>query len=110
MNFSLIISSNVDRLAGAVLLAPAINYWWSSLPANLTKEAFYQLKPQDQWVYRISHYIPWLTYWWNTQRWFPSSSVIAHSQDILSRQDKELVPKFQHRIGHMVCIQPLDGY
>ena len=93
-----------------MLIAPAINYWWPGLPANLTNEAFYQLKPQDQWVYRISHYIPWLTYWWNTQRWFPSSSVIAHSQDILSRQDKELVPKFQHRIGHMVCIQPLDGY
>ncbi|CAH2062581.1 unnamed protein product [Thlaspi arvense] len=50
------------RLAGASLIAPAINFWWPNLPRNLSKEAFDKQLPQDQWAYRISHYIPWLTY------------------------------------------------
>ncbi|XP_054804787.1 uncharacterized protein LOC129307791 isoform X2 [Prosopis cineraria] len=98
------------RLAGAVLIAPVVNYWWSGLPANLTKEAYYQQKPQDQWTQRVSHYIPWLTYWWNTQTWFPSSSVIAHSQDVLSRQDKELMPKMQHRMSYMAQVRQQGEY
>ncbi|KAG0499938.1 hypothetical protein HPP92_000010 [Vanilla planifolia] len=28
------------RLAGAAIIAPASNYWWSNFPANLSKEAF----------------------------------------------------------------------
>ncbi|RDX78212.1 hypothetical protein CR513_41539, partial [Mucuna pruriens] len=79
------------RLAGAALIAPVINYWWPGLPANLTTEAYSSQKFQDQWAVCVAHYTPWLTYWWNTQRWFPGSSVIAHSPDILSHQDKELV-------------------
>jgi pimeloyl-ACP methyl ester carboxylesterase len=79
------------RLAGAALLAPVINYWWTSFPANLSKEAYYQQLPQDQWTLRVSHYVPWLTYWWNTQKWFPSSSVIAHSPLICSQQDLEII-------------------
>ncbi|XP_028782368.1 uncharacterized protein LOC114738476 [Neltuma alba] len=93
------------RLAGAVLVAPVVNYWWSGLPANLTKEAYHQQKLQDQWTVRVSHYMPWLTYWWNTQRWFPSSSVIAHSEDVLSHQDKELMPKMQYRKDHMAQVR-----
>ncbi|KAK7244910.1 hypothetical protein RIF29_39739 [Crotalaria pallida] len=85
------------RLAGAMLLNPVVNYWWSGLPANLTNEAFYQQKLQDQWTFRVAHYTPWLTYWWNTQQWFPSSSAIAGSADILSPQDKELVFKLSRR-------------
>lgn len=82
------------RLAGAVLLTPVVNYWWSGLPANLTAEAYYQQKLQDQWALRVAHYVPWLTYWWNTQRWFPISSPIALSADLLSTKDKELVSNF----------------
>ncbi|KAM7266051.1 hypothetical protein ACFE04_003734 [Oxalis oulophora] len=79
------------RLAGAGLLAPVVNYWWPSFPANLSKEAYYQQLPQDQWALRVAHYVPWLTYWWNTQKWFPSSSVIAHSPLIVSKQDMEIL-------------------
>ncbi|KAI9090690.1 hypothetical protein K1719_028543 [Acacia pycnantha] len=93
------------RLAGAVLIAPVVNYWWSGLPANLTKEAYYQQKPQDQWALRVSHYFPWLTYWWNTQRWFPSSSLIARSLDILSHQDKELIPKMRFRKSFLAQVR-----
>lgn len=87
-----------------MLIAPAVNYWWAGLPANLTREAYYQQKPQDQWALRVSHYIPWLTYWWNTQRWFPASSMIARSLDVFSRPDKELIPKILDRKSYMVRI------
>ncbi|KVH99907.1 hypothetical protein Ccrd_021862 [Cynara cardunculus var. scolymus] len=49
---------------------------------------------QDQWTLRVAHYLPWLTYWWNTQKLFPSLTIIAHSPLVLSRQDRELIPKF----------------
>ncbi|PHU06261.1 hypothetical protein BC332_22750 [Capsicum chinense] len=82
------------RLAGAILLTPVTNYWWGSFPANLTKQAYYEQLVQDQWTLRISHYLPWLTYWWNTQKWFPSSSVATFSEDILFEQDRVLMPIF----------------
>ncbi|CAI8602438.1 unnamed protein product [Vicia faba] len=81
------------RLAGAALLAPVINFWWHDLPANLTTEAYSQNKLHDQWAMRVAHYAPWLTYWWNTQKWFPICSAISRSLDMLSKQDKELLIK-----------------
>ncbi|KAJ1379809.1 Alpha/Beta hydrolase fold [Sesbania bispinosa] len=98
------------RLAGAVLLAPVVNYWWPGLPANLTADAFYPKKLQDQWALRVAHYIPSLTYWWNTQRWFPASSVIAHNPDILSHQDKELVSKISNRKSHVAQVRQQGEY
>ncbi|GFZ08730.1 alpha/beta-Hydrolases superfamily protein [Actinidia rufa] len=85
------------RLAGATLIAPVVNYWWPGIPANLSKEAHDQQFPSDRWSNRVAHYIPWLTYWWNTQKWFPACSVIAHSPAILSRQDLELLPRLASR-------------
>ena len=82
-----------DRLAGASLITPVVNYWWSSFPANLSREAYYKQLPQDQWSLRVAHYTPWLTYWWQTQKLFPPSSVIAYSPEIMSPQDKELMAK-----------------
>lgn len=93
-----------NRLAGAVLVAPVINYWWSDLPANLSNEAYYQKPLQDRWALSIAHYTPWLTYWWNTQRWFPASSFIAHNLDVLSPEDKKLIPKLSFRKEYVVCI------
>ncbi|KAK6139922.1 hypothetical protein DH2020_026298 [Rehmannia glutinosa] len=81
------------RLAGAALVAPVVNYWWPSLPSNMSKHAYEQQPTRDQWAVRVAHHMPWLTYWWNTQRLFPASSVIAHDPTILSSQDKELLPK-----------------
>ncbi|XP_052198569.1 uncharacterized protein LOC127805824 [Diospyros lotus] len=78
------------RLAGATLIAPVVNYWWPGFPANLSKEAYYEQFPQDQWTLRIAHYLPWLTYWWNTQKFFPSSSVIA-GRPKFSEQDVQLI-------------------
>lgn len=92
-----------DRLAGAGLVAPAINYWWPGLPANLSKQALSQQLVQDQWTLRVAHYVPWLTYWWNTQKWFPSWSLIAHSQKVLSPADLKVVHKLEGRSSYMVA-------
>ncbi|KAK8638921.1 hypothetical protein V6N13_137329 [Hibiscus sabdariffa] len=90
------------RLAGATLIAPVINYWWSGLPTNLTNEAYLLQLPQDQWALRVSHYAPWLTYWWNTQKWFPGSSVIANSLENFSSEDIELLMKSPMRnLSHL---------
>ncbi|GMN64614.1 hypothetical protein TIFTF001_033685 [Ficus carica] len=48
---------------------------------------------QDQWTLRVAHYIPWLTYWWNTQRLFPASSVIARSPHVYSLKEFEIITK-----------------
>ncbi|XWS59502.1 hypothetical protein CRYUN_Cryun08bG0127500 [Craigia yunnanensis] len=85
------------RLAGAILLAPAVNYWWLHFPANVSNEAFNQKSSQDQWVIRVAHYALWLVYWWNTQKLFPASSVLAGNSDILSSQDKEIMSQIYAR-------------
>ncbi|KAM0005467.1 putative alpha/Beta hydrolase [Helianthus debilis subsp. tardiflorus] len=83
-----------NRLAGAALIAPVVNYWWPKLPSNLSQQAFSKQLLQDQWSLRVAHYLPSLTYWWNTQKWFPILTWMTNSQDILSCQDRELVPIF----------------
>ncbi|CAI0420448.1 unnamed protein product, partial [Linum tenue] len=83
-----------QRLAGAALIAPVINYWWPGFPADLCKEAYNLQLPQDQWALRVAHHAPWLTYWWNTQKLFPSSGVISRKRETMSRQDIELVSTY----------------
>ncbi|KAK4353644.1 hypothetical protein RND71_025838 [Anisodus tanguticus] len=78
-----------ERLAGAALLAPVINFWWPGFPANLTKQAFDEQLVRDQWAYRVIHYAPWLVYWWNTQKWFPGLSVIT-GEFKLSQHDLQI--------------------
>ncbi|XP_041994226.1 uncharacterized protein LOC121744708 [Salvia splendens] len=65
------------RLAGVAMIAPVVNFWWPGFPAKLATEAYYEQFPQDQWALRVAHYAPSLVYWWNTQKWFPPSSVAA---------------------------------
>ncbi|CAM8878127.1 unnamed protein product [Rhodiola kirilowii] len=79
------------RLAGAALVAPVINYWWPGFPPNMSRKAYDQQPVGDQWALRIAHYTPWLTYWFNTQKWFPSSSVISGNPSLLSPQDIEIL-------------------
>lgn len=98
------------RLAGATLIAPVVNYWWHGFPANLSKEAYYQQLRQDQWTLRVAHYTPWLTYWWNTQKLFPASSVLAHSPDVLSRHDKELILKRSSRQNYVTHVRQQGEY
>ncbi|KAK7858445.1 hypothetical protein CFP56_012340 [Quercus suber] len=64
---------------------------WQGLPPKLSTEAYYKQLPQDQWTVRVVHYIPWLTYLWNTQKWFPALSAVTGNPDIFSRQDLEIM-------------------
>ncbi|KAG6437249.1 hypothetical protein SASPL_102161 [Salvia splendens] len=81
------------RLAGAALLTPVVNHWWPGFPSNLSQQAYNMQLRQNQWALRVAHYLPWLTYWWNTQKVFPGSSVIAVRPEIFTNPDKELLPK-----------------
>ncbi|CAL5067601.1 unnamed protein product [Urochloa decumbens] len=85
------------RLSGVAILGPVGNYWWAGLPPNVSWEAWYQQLPQDQWAVWVAHHLPWLTYWWNSQKLFPASSVIAYNPALLSEEDKLIIPKFAHR-------------
>ncbi|KAM0053530.1 hypothetical protein Hdeb2414_s0007g00260561 [Helianthus debilis subsp. tardiflorus] len=62
-------------LAGTTHIAPVVNYWWPRLPSNLSQQAFSKQFLQDQWSLRVAHQSPSLTYWWNTQKWFPSLTL-----------------------------------
>ncbi|KAK9070337.1 hypothetical protein SSX86_010738 [Deinandra increscens subsp. villosa] len=86
------------RLRGAVLISPAVNYWWHNLPSNLTNEAYSRQLQQDQWSLRVAHYLPWLTYWWNTQSWFPVFSVITQNPAVFSPGDIEVAAKLNAMI------------
>ncbi|KAK3144841.1 hypothetical protein QOZ80_4AG0318550 [Eleusine coracana subsp. coracana] len=86
-----------QRLSGVAILGPVGNYWLSGLPSNVSWDAWYQQLPQDQWAVWVSHHLPWLTYWWNSQKLFPASSVIAYNPAFLSEEDKLLIQKFASR-------------
>jgi len=81
------------RLAGVTLVAPVVNYWWKNFPSEISTEAFNQQGRNDQWAVRVAHYAPWLTHWWNSQSWFPGSSVVARNLGMLSKADKEIMFK-----------------
>ncbi|KAL3754145.1 hypothetical protein ACJRO7_001402 [Eucalyptus globulus] len=98
------------RLAGAVLLAPVVNFWWPGFPANLSTEVYYQQFRRDQWTLRVAHYTPWLTYWWNTQKWFPASSVIDYHPDIFSPPDKALIAKLPPRGPYAAQVRQQGEY
>ncbi|KAK9122774.1 hypothetical protein Sjap_012376 [Stephania japonica] len=84
------------RLAGATLVAPVVNYWWPGFPRNVSKEAYNQQLLRDQLAVGIAHYFPWLTYWWNTQKWLASSAIVKNP-DIFNTADKQLFPMLAER-------------
>ncbi|WOL15508.1 hypothetical protein Cni_G24289 [Canna indica] len=79
------------RLAGAAILAPVANFWWHGFPPNVSDTAFNIQLTQDRWAVRVAHYAPWLTYWWNTQKWFPSSGVASNNLLVLSPHDWNVI-------------------
>ncbi|CAD6244443.1 unnamed protein product [Miscanthus lutarioriparius] len=85
------------RLSGVAILGPVGNFWWSGFPANVTLDAWNVQVAQDKWAVGVAHHAPWLTYWWNAQKLFPASSVIAFNPAIMSRADMALIPAFAYR-------------
>ncbi|KAI4364194.1 hypothetical protein MLD38_020321 [Melastoma candidum] len=99
-----------QRLAGASLIAPVVNYWWPAFPSNLSLEAYYEQLPQDQWAVRVAHYVPWLTYWWNTQKWFPYSSPIARNPKVFSTPDMSILMKHRPNMKHVAQVRQQGDY
>ncbi|KDP31552.1 hypothetical protein JCGZ_15207 [Jatropha curcas] len=81
------------RLAGAALVVPFVHYWWSCLPADIARDAFHRLQKSDQRTFSIAHHTPWLFYWWMTQKWFPSLSIMEGNMAIFCPQDLEMIKK-----------------
>ncbi|XP_057953680.1 uncharacterized protein LOC131147988 [Malania oleifera] len=81
------------RLAGVALIVPVINYWWPSFPTKLSAEAYNKQLKRDQWKLRIAHYAPGLVYWWMTQKWFPSCTIMERNPIIFSKRDFETIKK-----------------
>ncbi|XP_021716370.1 uncharacterized protein LOC110684254 isoform X1 [Chenopodium quinoa] len=77
------------RLAGISLVVPFVNYWWPGFPCS--GECFRGLRLQDQWTFRVARYAPWLFYWWMTQKWFPSYSLMSGDPSNFSRRDLEIM-------------------
>ncbi|WOL00840.1 hypothetical protein Cni_G09553 [Canna indica] len=98
------------RLAGAAILAPVANFWWHGFPSNLSREAYNLQFPQDKWAVGVAHYAPWLTYWWNTQKLFPGSSVIVHRIDGFSAEDIKLLSKLSSREKFLAQIKQQGVY
>ncbi|KAM7522524.1 hypothetical protein LguiA_012426 [Lonicera macranthoides] len=82
-----------DRLAGASIVAPFVNYWWPCLPPTLAKEALKKLLVQDQRTFQVAHYAPWLFNFWMTQKLFPSLSMMEGNMAIFSPPDLEVLKK-----------------
>ncbi|XP_028071030.1 uncharacterized protein LOC114273438 isoform X1 [Camellia sinensis] len=81
------------RLAGVGLIVPAINFWWPSFPLQLCSDEYKKQPMKDQWKLRVAHYAPGLLYWWMTQKWFPSCSIMARDPLIFAKRDFDILKK-----------------
>lgn len=81
------------RLAGAALIVPVTNYWWPSFPSKLSDEAYKKLIKKDQIQLRIAHHAPALLFWYLTQKWFASSSIMDRDPVIFTERDIETIKK-----------------
>lgn len=73
------------------LVGPVINYWWPSLPAELSGAAFRRLDSSDQRTFWIARHAPWLLYGYLNQKLVAPSKLFAGYPDVYSPQDKEIL-------------------
>ncbi|KAJ7981157.1 alpha/beta-Hydrolases superfamily protein [Quillaja saponaria] len=81
------------RLLGASLVVPFVHYWWPCFPSNLSREALLRLPLPQQCAFRIAHYAPWLIYWWMTQKWFPSLSMMTENMELFNKSDLKIIER-----------------
>ncbi|XP_050207479.1 uncharacterized protein LOC126656896 [Mercurialis annua] len=81
------------RLAGVSLVVPFVHYWWPRLPADVSREGLQRLQKSDRWTFQVARYAPWLFYWWMTQKWFPSLSIMAGNAAVFCPKDMEIIQK-----------------
>ncbi|XP_075492024.1 putative lysophospholipase BODYGUARD 1 [Primulina tabacum] len=86
-----------DRLAGAALVVPYINYKWPSLPSDLTNDDY--RKGLSKWAVFVASHSPGLLHWWLTQKLFPSSTVLDRNTKFFSNKDLEVL---KHSPGYQL--------
>ncbi|KAJ4774506.1 alpha/beta-Hydrolases superfamily protein [Rhynchospora pubera] len=79
-----------ERLAGAVLMAPVINYRWPGFPPELASEAYNKQDMGDQWALRVAYHAPSILHWWMEQSWLPTSTVIKGTTHLPNKLDAEI--------------------
>ncbi|XP_020094547.1 uncharacterized protein LOC109714363 isoform X2 [Ananas comosus] len=79
-----------ERIAGAALLAPVINYRWPGFPRDLADEAYSKQELGDQWALRVSYYAPSILHWWMEQSWLPTSTAVKGTTYLPNKLDQEL--------------------
>lgn len=77
------------RLAGVALVVPVVNYWWPSLPESLIRGDY--RRRLVQWSIWLAHYAPGLLYWWATQKWIPSTSVLERNSIFFNNRDIDVL-------------------
>ncbi|KAF7062492.1 hypothetical protein CFC21_069084 [Triticum aestivum] len=84
-----------ERIAGAAMMAPVVNYWWPGFPADLAAEVYKKQEVGDQWALRVSHYAPGILHWWMDQSWLPTSTVVAGTTPLPNKRDAEIRAKLK---------------
>eukprot|EP00262_Sarcandra_glabra_P019487 TRINITY_DN735_c0_g1_i1.p1 TRINITY_DN735_c0_g1~~TRINITY_DN735_c0_g1_i1.p1 ORF type:complete len:344 (-),score=43.40 TRINITY_DN735_c0_g1_i1:204-1235(-) len=97
------------RLAGAVLMAPVINYYWPGFPKNLSAEAYYKQHTGDKWAMRVAYYAPWLLNWWIKQPWLPASTALKGTTFMPNRLDAKIYKKGTGSFGERRRISTQQG-
>lgn len=78
-------------MAGAALVAPLVNFWWASLPAEMARAAYEKREASDRRAMWIARHAPWLLYAYMTQNLVTPSAALARHPNVFSPQDLQIL-------------------
>uniref|UniRef100_A0A0D9XLN4 AB hydrolase-1 domain-containing protein n=1 Tax=Leersia perrieri TaxID=77586 RepID=A0A0D9XLN4_9ORYZ len=79
-----------ERIAGAAMMAPVVNYWWPGFPPEEAAAAYGRQSYGDQWALRVSHHAPGILHWWMEQSWLPTSTVVDNTTFLPNKRDADV--------------------
>ncbi|CAO2824770.1 unnamed protein product [Amaranthus hypochondriacus] len=74
------------RLAGVAFVVPVVNYWWPSLPSELSSKVFNKLPLMERWRLRLIHYAP--KFAWLLQQRLPLPTI-----DLILKENPKIFNK-----------------
>lgn len=81
-----------ERLAGVAFSAPGVNFWWPGFSKAEMTKAWGSLETGDKLSLTVAHHLPSLTYWFNTQEWFPKTTIESKDGFLhYHEKDQELI-------------------
>ncbi|CAA6668508.1 unnamed protein product [Spirodela intermedia] len=90
----------VCRVAGAALVAPLVNFWWASLPAEMARAAYEKREASDQRAMWIARYAPWLLHGYMTQNLVTPSAALARHPNVFSPRTCRSSPRSPKTLTH----------